>query len=61
MDQRDPKFAGINTAMYKAHSTNSALNSKVALAGIPTDTILKVGDWTNVKTFKKFYKRNLKE
>ena len=52
------KAAGINTATYKAHSTRSASTSKAALAGIPTDAILKFADWSNAQTFRRFYQRN---
>ena len=55
------KLAGIDTAIFKAHSTRSASTSKAAMAGIPTDTILKVADWSKTQTFQRYYNRSIQE
>lgn len=46
--------AGIDTAVFTAHSTRSASTS-TAVAGIGIDDVLKLADWSSEKTFKKFY------
>ena len=50
-------LAGIDTSIYKAHSTRSASTSKAAQAGITIESILKVSDWSNAETFRRFYHR----
>ncbi len=48
--------AGINTTVYKAHSTRSASTSAAA-ATLDISTILKAASWTNAATFNKHYRR----
>ena len=43
--------AGINTDIYKPHSTRSASNSKVFSMGVPLKEVLKRGQWSNATTF----------
>ena len=50
-------LSGIDTSIYKAHSTRSASTSRAVNAGVPIEQILKVGDWSNTHTFNKFYLR----
>ena len=52
------ELAGIDTSFYKAHSTRSASTSKAARAGVTMESILKVADWSNVDTFRRFYHRD---
>jgi len=47
--------AGIDTAVFKAHSTRSAAASADKRDNVPIDSILKNAGWSNVKTFEKFY------
>ena len=47
--------AGIDTSIFKAHSTRSAAASAAANAGITTADILRAADWSNETTFTKFY------
>ena len=51
------KQAGINSNVFKAHSTRAAATSKAYWAELPTDYILKQARWTNAVTFARFYKR----
>ena len=47
--------AGVNTDIFKAHSTRSASTSAAAAAGVTTGDILKVADWSSEAVFQKFY------
>ena len=47
--------AGVNTEIFKAHSTRSASTSAAAAAGITTGDILKAADWSSETVFQKFY------
>ena len=47
--------SGINTNIFKAHSVRSASVSTAANAGITTNDILKVADWSNATVFQKYY------
>lgn len=49
--------AGIDTNMFKAHSTRSAACSKAKSQDIPIADILKAGGWSNTKTFGKYYNK----
>ena len=49
--------AGIDLSKFKAHSTRSAAVSSVLLAGLSVDEIAKLGDWSNARTFYKYYKK----
>ena len=51
--------AGIDMSKFKAHSTRSAAVSCVPLSGLSAEDIAKLGDWSNVKTFYKFYKKEV--
>ena len=52
-------LSGIDSGKYTAHSCRSASTSNAALHGISLSTILKSACWSNVKTFKKFYFREI--
>ena len=47
--------AGIDTSIFKAHSTQDA-----AAAGITTADILKAADWTSESVLTKFYYKPLR-
>ena len=49
--------AGINTNIYKAHSTRAASTSAAAAASIDINKILKAANWTNASTFNKYYNK----
>lgn len=48
-------LSGINTDIFKAHSTRAASTSKAKKADIPVEDILKAAGWSNAKTFGMFY------
>ena len=47
--------AGIDTDMFKAHSTRAASTSAAKNNDVPLEHILKTAGWSNSNTFKKFY------
>ena len=49
--------AGIDSRVFKAHSTRGAATSAALRAGISIPEIVRLADWTNETTFKKFYYR----
>lgn len=51
--------AGIDTSVFKAHSTRSASSSKANLGGAPITEILKRGSWSSESTWQKFYNKNI--
>ena len=52
--------AGIDTSIFKAHSTRGAAASAAAAAGITTADILKAADWGSESVFTKFYYKPLR-
>ena len=46
--------AGIDTSIFKAHSTRGAAATAAANAGIITEDILKAADWSGESVFKKY-------
>ena len=53
--------AGVDTGEYQAHSCRAASTSTAALAGVSLSTILDSASWKNVRTFKKFYHKEIIE
>ena len=53
--------AGINTSVFKSHSTRAAATSAAHLANVNVELIMKAAGWTNVSTFAKFYKKPIQE
>lgn len=51
--------AGVDTSVYKAHSTRAASTSAAKKAGIPIDLIMKAADWSSDSTFVKHYQRTV--
>ena len=47
--------AGIDTNIFKAHSTRGAATTAAANAGITTEEILKAANWSSDTVFKNFY------
>ena len=54
-------LAGINTNMFKGHSTRSASSSKASTQGVPLVEILKRGFWSNSTIFEKTYNKGTSE
>ena len=54
-------MAGINTEVFKAHSTQSASSSKVEVTGVSLKDIIKQGHWSQAATFQRFYRKDVKE
>ena len=50
--------AGINTAIYKAHSTRAAATSAV-VKEVDISTILKAAGWSNSRTFGTYYQKKV--
>ena len=46
--------AGIDTYVFKAHSTRSVASSAAKLNGCPIDEVVKAGGWSSVTTFAKY-------
>lgn len=49
--------AGIDTEIFKAHSTRAASSSHARDASVNIDHILSTAGWSNCKTFHKFYSK----
>jgi len=53
----DLEKAGIDTSVFKAHSTREASTSAAAISKIPLSTIMDNAGWSKTTTFGKFYKK----
>ena len=53
-------MAGINTEVFKAHSTRSASSSKAEVTGFSLTDIIKQGHWSQASIFQRFYRKNIK-
>ena len=53
------KQARINTDLFKAHSTRSALGLKASVGGAPLVEILKRGSWSHHSTWQRFYNKHI--
>ena len=51
--------AGMDTSMYKAHSTRSAATSEAKVQGLSTKQILQAANWRNASTFHWFYNKGI--
>ena len=51
------EVAGIDTSIFKGHSTRGASSSKAASAGVAVSDILQAADWSTEGTFQRFYHR----
>lgn len=49
--------AGIDTGVYKAHSTRAASTSAACGANLPVQQILDQAGWSNEKTFQRYYRK----
>ena len=50
---------GVDTSVFKGHSTRSACSSKVFSKGATIDQILKCGNWSSKSIWQKFYKKDI--
>lgn len=51
-------LSGVDTSIFKAHSYRSASTSTAYSRGISLSDILSTANWTNARTFYKFYNRD---
>ena len=49
--------SGIDTSVFKGHSTRAASTSAAAMCKVPLSTIMDNAGWSNATTFGKFYKK----
>ena len=49
--------AGIDTSVFKTHSVRGAATSHAYAKSVPTAEISRAADWTNERTFRKYYLR----
>ena len=54
------KYCGVDTKLFKAHSTRSASTSKVATFA-PISVVLAAGNWSNKSTFTRYYHKQIEE
>ncbi len=47
--------AGIDTSIYKAHSTRAAATAKARSQGLSVEQIVNRAQWSNASTYYKFY------
>jgi integrase len=59
--QATMELAGIDTSIYKAHSTRSAATSKAKVMGLSAQQIMQRANWTREGTFHRYYHRGVKE
>ena len=53
------KQSSIDVDKFKAHSIRGASTSKAVNMGASINQIISTADWTNIRTFEKFYHRPL--
>ena len=51
--------AGIDSSVFKGHSTRSASTSKAILKGASVEDVMKTAYWSNESTFQKFYNKSV--
>ena len=51
------EMAGIDVTMFGAHSTRSAMATKVLVSGGSLSDLLRAADWSSESTFRQFYFR----
>lgn len=54
-------LAGVDTGIFKAHSTRAAATAAAFRYKVPIDTILKTAGWSNVGTFATFYNKDIQD
>ena len=53
------KEAGVDTEVFKAHSTRAASKSTVKAQGISMADIMNMAGWSRQSTFKRFYYKSI--
>ena len=53
--------SGVDTELFRVHSTRTASTSAAARCGSPVDVIMKAAGWSAVSTFTRFYKKAPKQ
>jgi hypothetical protein len=51
--------AGVDTQIFKPHSTRAAATSKAKTASVPIQDILNKAGWSSSRTFDKFYHKHI--
>ncbi|KAJ8038859.1 hypothetical protein HOLleu_16414 [Holothuria leucospilota] len=51
------KESGLNTDLFKPHSTRSAATSGAFVRGVPVEDILQTAGWSNELSFVRFYQK----
>ena len=51
--------SGIDSKVFKGHSTKAASTSAAKQHAISLDTIMACAGWSNVQTFAKFYHKEI--
>ena len=51
--------SGIDTDLFKAHSTRAAASSAAKNSHIPINDIMKIAGWSNANTFRQFYDKTV--
>ena len=51
--------SGIDTNIFKAHSTRAAASSAAKGSSMPIEAIMKIAGWTKAATFKKYYDKTV--
>ena len=55
------KAAGIDTNIFKPHSTRSASTSAAKAANVPIQEIMTIAGWRSDSVFAKFYNRPVRD
>ena len=55
VETRSIECAGVDTSIFKGHSTRGASSSKAALSGVMVSDILQAADLSSEGTFQRFY------
>ena len=58
---RVTSLSGIDTSHFTAHSTRSAATSSAYKSGLSIAEIMRVADWSQTSTFKRFYEKPCKD
>ena len=54
-------LSGIDTSHFTAHLTRSAATSSAYKSGVSIGEIMRVADWSQASTFKRFYEKPCKD
>lgn len=52
-------LSGIDTSIYKPHSTRAAATSKANVCNVPITSIMAAASWSSDSTFHKFYNKHV--